>query len=107
MFRDFAHAGEAHEAAEASSGLLDAIAHQPVWIAFLISVFVLISWFAILGLFRIKLVSKLLALLPAVMALALLFFEHNPIVASILLSGGFILVFALAFTMLRVPPKKK
>lgn len=103
MFSYFAHAGEAHDVTEASSGLLDTIAHQPVWIALLISAFVLISWFAILGLFRVKLVSKLLALLPALMVLALLFFEHNPVVASILLSGGFILVFILAFAMLRNP----
>lgn len=98
----FAHTDNSTEAAEtASQNLLTIIAHQPLWLALLICVFVLAGGFGILSLFRLKLISKLLALMPVVLALAVMFLEHNPIVATILLSGGFIMVFALAFTMLR------
>lgn len=84
-----------------SSGLLDSLAHQPAWAAFLISIFILVSIYAILSLFKLKLINKLFALMPAIIALSILFVSHNPIVATILLSGGFIMTFVLAFALLR------
>lgn len=67
----------------------------------MISVFILVSVYAILSLFKLKLINKLFALLPVIIALSILFLTHNPIVATILLSGGFIMTFVLAFGLLR------
>lgn len=99
MLQILAHTDEPVTAA--SEGFLDTIAHQPPVIAMVISIFVLLGWFGILGLFKIKLPTRLLLLLPVILALSLLFFVHNPFVVSVLLSSGFILVFILTFTMIR------
>lgn len=101
MLAIFAHTEETGDTLSQSESLLSVIGHQPAPVAFLISVFVLLGWFGILSIFKLKLLTRLLAVLPAVLALALLFFSHNPLVASVLLSGGFVLVFVLSFTMLR------
>ena len=99
----FAHTGEHSDAAvPASENLLSVVAHQPTWVALALSVFVLLSLFGFLSLFNVKLVNRLLALMPALLALALIFFTHNPLVASLLLSSGFILVFFLAFLLIRI-----
>jgi hypothetical protein len=101
----FAHSTSGTESTTEATGLLETLTHQDTWVVLLFSFLVLLGWFAVLNLFKLKLITRLLALLPMIILLALLFFSHNPLAASVLLSGGFILTFLLTFTML-APHKK-
>lgn len=87
--------------AEPSNNLLDSITHQSVFVALIICGVVLLALYGILVSLKLNVLNRLLLLIPAALALSLLFYQHQPIVSTILLSGGFILTFLLAFTMLR------
>jgi hypothetical protein len=100
-----AHAGEEAAESPAASGFWDSVAHQSAPAAMVFVLFVLIAVYGILGIFKVKVLSRLLMLLPVIIGLAIFFMEHNPTVAAITLSGGFILVFFLVLTMLGAPKK--
>lgn len=92
-----AHAGE--EIAE-PEGLLDTLTHQPLPLALLMVAFILLAFYGILTYFKVTFVSRLLAIIPLMLVISLVFMQHNPVVTSITLSVGFILTFLLVFGML-------
>lgn len=100
----FAHGGEV-EAVEAEVSLVTALTHQPTWLSLLVILFVLFGVYALLEKLKIKPLNRLLLLLPVLILIAILFLSHNPTVTAVVLSVGFIAAFALAFTLMRTPPK--
>lgn len=93
----FAHS---EAAADSSGGIISGISHQPPAIALAICISTLIVCYFLFSLLKINLLTRLFLLVPVMFGLTLLFYQHNPLVASFLLSGGFIMVFALALLLL-------
>lgn len=106
MLNLLAHAGEEHaETTEQTSGLLDALTHQPVWASLLIIAFVLFGVYALLEKFGIKPLNRVIAIVPLLILIAILYMEHNPAVSTVVLSVGFVASFILAFTMMSAKQK--
>lgn len=102
----FAHAG--HEAEEAvSGGLLDALTHQPVWLSLFVIAFFLYGIYELMGRLRIKPLNRIIAMVPLLILIAIVYLEHNPAVSTVVLSVGFALSFFLAFTMMGKPIDSK
>lgn len=104
----FAHAGH-DEAAEtvAESGLLDTLTHQPVWISLLILAFVFFGLYTLLEKLKVKPFNRILALLPVSILIAIVYMQHSPIVTTVILSGGFIATFFVAFVMITAGDKEQ
>lgn len=87
------------------TGLLNALTHQPVWAAILIIAFVLFGVYCILEKLRVKPLNRIIALVPFLILVAIVFMEHNPAVSTVVLSVGFVASFVLAFTMMSAKQK--
>lgn len=79
-------------------GLIESLTHQPVWVSLLVVAFVLFGVYALLEKLRVKPANRVIALLPLLILLAILFLEHSPGVTTVLLSVGFVAAFFFAFT---------
>lgn len=80
--------------------MLSTILAQPFFISLLLVGAVLFFIYTLLGTVKVKPLNRLLILIPLLLALSILYMNHNAIVATVLLSTGFLLSFLLAFTML-------
>lgn len=100
MFNHLAHAGEDHEAGSASQGLLDALTHQPAWLSLLIITFVLFGVYCLLEKLKVNALNRVIAIVPLLILIAILYMEHNPAVSTVVLSVGFVATFLLAFMMM-------
>ena len=96
-----AHAGH-DEAAETAteSGLLDALTHQPAWVSLLIIAFVMFGLYTLLEKLKVKPFNRILALLPVLILIAIIYMQHSPLVTTVILSVGFVATFFIAFTMI-------
>lgn len=95
----FAHAEDAVETSQ-ESGLIDSLTHQPTWISILIVAFILFGVYTLLEKLKIKPFNRILALVPLVILLAIIYMEHNPVITTILLSLGFVTTFVVAFMLM-------
>jgi predicted membrane protein len=99
-----AHTGEE---AVAQNGLIEALGHQPVWVSLLVVAFVLFGVYALLEKLRVKPANRVIALLPLLILLAILFMQHSPAVSTVLLSVGFVAAFFFAFTAMTGQKKEQ
>lgn len=93
-----AHADQ--EVLQSNPGLLNALAHQPIWLSLLIVAFFLFGIYALLEKLKVKPLNRIIAMVPLLLLIAIVYLEHNPAVTTVLLSVGFVATFALAFTMM-------
>lgn len=105
LLRYVAHAGETHTEEAVQTGLIDSLMHQPAWLNLLLVGAALFAVYTLLEKLKIKPLNRVLLLIPVLLALAVLYMADQPIVATVLVSTGFLLSFALAFTMLTGPKK--
>lgn len=101
MFTYFGHGGEVHELETGEVSLARALTHQPTWLSLLIILFVLFGVYALLEKLRLKPLNRVLVLLPVTLLIAIMYLSHNPVVTTVVLIGGFIATFILAFTLMR------
>lgn len=99
MLNLLAHGGE-EAVSEANQGLLDALTHQPVWAALLITAFILFGIYSLLEKLGVKLLNRVIGMVPLLILLSILYLEHNSAVTAVLLSLGFVASFFLAFSMM-------
>lgn len=97
----FGHGGEVHELETGETSLITALTHQPTWLSLLIILFVLFGVYALLEKLKVKPLNRVLALVPLAILIAIIYLQHNPAAATVLLIAGFIATFFLAFTMMR------
>ncbi len=86
--------------ADASSSLLEQIAGQPFIVSLLLVVALLFGAYIILEKLGASPLQRILALIPLMLVLAVFYFQDGPLVATVLLSTGFVLSFAVAFLQL-------
>ncbi len=101
MFTYFGHGGEVHELETQETSLVTALTHQPTWLSLLIIVFFLFAVYALLEKLKVKPLNRLLALIPITILIAIIYLQHNPAVTTVVLIGGFIATFVLAFTLMK------
>ena len=79
------------------STLLEKITGQPFIVSLLLVVALLFAFYTLLETFKFTLLQRLLALIPVMLLLAVAYFQHGPLMATLLLSVGFLLSFVLSF----------
>ena len=79
---------------------LEKITGQPFIVSFLLVVALLFAFYTLLETFKFTLLQRLLALIPVMLLLAVAYFQHGPLIATLLLSVGFLLSFVLSFAQL-------
>lgn len=99
-----AHAGEE---TVTEPGLITALTHQSVWVSLLIIAFVLFGVYALLEKLKVRPANRVIALLPLLILLTIIYMEHSPAVATVLLSVGFVITFFFAFTALTGQKKEQ
>lgn len=103
-----AHADEDHSApVTEDSGFLSSLSHLPAWAAVPLILFVMFGLYALMEKLKIRPINRIMMLIPVTILFAILYLEHNPAVTTVLLSGGFIASFALAFILLSSPQAKE
>ncbi|MDZ7786390.1 MAG: hypothetical protein U5L95_04695 [Candidatus Saccharibacteria bacterium] len=85
---------------EVTPNLLAQITGQPFLVSLLLVSAILFAVYTILQKMGLKALQRVLALIPVLMLLAVLYFQHGPLMATLLLSTGFLLSFILAFAQL-------
>lgn len=92
--------GDEHVEAVTEPGLLNALTHQPLWLSVLIIAFFLFGIYALLEKLRVKPLNRVMALVPLMILVAIIYMEHSPAVSTAVLTLGFVGTFGLAFTMM-------
>ena len=85
--------------------MIDQIAQQPIAVSLLLIVAVIFFVYTLLGAFKLHFLNRLLCLIPILMTMSIIYMEQSPLIATLLLSSGFLLSFLLAFTLLAGPKK--
>lgn len=103
MFNLISHTGETVVGTDLhveDTGLLHALTHQPLWISLLIIAFVLFGVYQLLEALKLKPLNRVLAMVPLLILIAILYLKNNPAVTTVVLSVGFVVTFVLAFSMM-------
>lgn len=85
--------------------MLTSITSQPLWVSIILVGAVVFFIYTLLGVLGIKVLNRLLIFIPILLALAVIYMQEQPVMATLLMSVGFLLSFVLAFTMLAGPQK--
>lgn len=80
--------------------LFETITGQPFWVSLLLVSAILFITYTLLEHFGVKALQRILALIPVLLLLAVVYFQHGPFITTMLLSLGFLLSFVLAFAQL-------
>lgn len=84
----------------APTSFLESVTGQPFLVSLLLIFALLFAIYTVLEKLRIKGLQRMLALIPVMLLLAVAYFQHGPLMATLLLSSGFLLSFILAFAQL-------
>lgn len=85
---------------ETSQSLVASVTGQPFFVSLLLISAALFALYTLLEKLGVKGLQRVLAFIPALLVLAVLYFQHGPLIATVLLSVGFLLSFILAFAQL-------
>lgn len=97
----FGHGGEVQAVEPERISLIKALAHQPTWLSLLIIAFFLFGMYDLLDKLKVKPMKRVLMLALITLLIAVIYMPHNPAVTTVLLLGGFVVTFVLAFTLMR------
>lgn len=80
--------------------MISSITSQPFLVSLILVVAILYFIYTLLGLLRIQPLNRILSLIPILLLLSVFYMGGSPLLATLLLSVGFLASFLLAFTML-------
>jgi hypothetical protein len=97
----------AHAEEVANEGFIDKLTDLPVWVSLLLIAFVLFGVYVLLEKLHTRPINRVIAMVPLLILIAILYMEHNPTVTTVVLSLGFVATFLLAFALLTGGKKEK
>ncbi len=83
-----------------AQSIFEIIAGQPFFVSLLLVSSLLFALYTVLEKLKVKGLQRVLTLIPVILAMAVFYFEHGPLIATVLLSVGFLLSFIMAFAQL-------
>lgn len=83
-----------------SQSLFEIITGQPFFVSLLAVCAILFALYTVLEKLKVRGLQRILVIIPILLLLAVFYFEHGPLIATVLLSVGFLLSFIVAFAQM-------
>ncbi len=78
----------------------ETVTSQPFLVSLLLVGGILFLVYSVLQSLGVRGLQRLLAIVPIMLILAVIYFQHGELIATVLLAGGFLLSFILAFAQM-------